>query len=326
MDTEIMVSIICNAYNHEKYIRDALESFVIQKTNFKFEVLVHDDASTDATADIIKEYEVKYPGLIKPIYQTENQYSKDPDEVGKIQRARVKGKYTAICEGDDYWSDPYKLQKQFDAMEKHPELDICAHTSMVVDSYSGKSLENIQPSEENTIFNVEQVIMRDGGFVATNSLFYRSDVYSLKYRFRELFNFDYSLQITASLRGGMLYLSDCMSVYRYMTENSWSAEISKNVEKMKTIIDKKINMLQELDKETGEMYTKTIHTKIKRCKFDKLLLENSYKQLKKSEYIDLYRRLALSTRIKLKFKYYFPWIVTLKKMLNRKSGIKHIST
>ncbi len=116
-DNEIMVSIVCDAYNHEKYIADALEGFVMQKTNFAFEILVHDDASTDRTAEIIRDYEKRYPNLIKPIYETENQYSKQDGSLERIQFGRVKGKYTAMCEGDDYWTDPLKLQKQFDAME-----------------------------------------------------------------------------------------------------------------------------------------------------------------------------------------------------------------
>ncbi len=114
---DIMVSIVCDAYNHEKYIADALEGFVMQKTNFAFEILVHDDASTDRTAEIIRDYEKRYPNLIKPIYETENLYSKQDGSLERIQFGRVKGKYTAMCEGDDYWTDPLKLQKQFDAME-----------------------------------------------------------------------------------------------------------------------------------------------------------------------------------------------------------------
>ena len=112
MNNHIMVSVICNVFNHEAYIRDALEGFVSQKTNFPFEVLIHDDASTDKSADIIHEYEAKYPNLIKPIYQTQNQYSRGGGITRKFQIPRVKGKYIAMCEGDDYWTDENKLQKQ----------------------------------------------------------------------------------------------------------------------------------------------------------------------------------------------------------------------
>ena len=119
-----LVSICCVTYNHEPYIRDCLEGFIMQQTNFPFEVLIHDDASTDGTADIIREYEAKYPGIIKPIYQTENQYSKGVD-VGKLVLDKVQGKYVAICEGDDFWCDPQKLQIQFDFMESHADYSAC---------------------------------------------------------------------------------------------------------------------------------------------------------------------------------------------------------
>jgi len=99
----------------------------MQKTTFAFEVLIHDDASTDGTADIIREYEKKYPDIIKPIYQTENQYSKGIKNTLTYQFPRAKGKYIAFCEGDDYWTDPYKLQKQADFLEANPEYNLCSH-------------------------------------------------------------------------------------------------------------------------------------------------------------------------------------------------------
>ena len=111
-NTEPLVSINCITYNHEAYIRDALEGFLMQKTDFTFEILVHDDASTDQTANIIRKYEKKYPEIIKPIYQKENQYSQEVEISKQFQFPRARGKYIAICEGDDYWTNPYKLQKQ----------------------------------------------------------------------------------------------------------------------------------------------------------------------------------------------------------------------
>ena len=124
----IMVSIRCLVYNHEPYIRQCLDGFVMQKTNFRFEAIVHDDASTDGTAAIIREYAEKYPDIIKPIFETENQYSKGNGALRKIMDAHMRGKYIALCEGDDYWIDPLKLQKQVDYMEEHPECSMC-HTS-----------------------------------------------------------------------------------------------------------------------------------------------------------------------------------------------------
>ncbi|SHE77585.1 Glycosyltransferase involved in cell wall bisynthesis [Bacteroides luti] len=126
MNAEIVpkVSVICLAYNHESFIRKCMDGFVMQQANFSFEVLVHDDASTDNTASIIREYEVKYPDLIKPIYQTENKYSQKIDIPRTYQYPRAKGEYIAICEGDDYWIDPLKLQKQVDFLDENPDYGL----------------------------------------------------------------------------------------------------------------------------------------------------------------------------------------------------------
>ena len=123
-----LVAIKCLVYNHEPYLRDCFEGFVMQQTNFPFVAIVHDDASTDNSAAIIREYEEKYPDIIKPIYEAENQYSKRDGSVGRIMNAAVDAtgaKYIAMCEGDDYWTDPLKLQKQVDFMEANPEYGLC---------------------------------------------------------------------------------------------------------------------------------------------------------------------------------------------------------
>ena len=120
-----MVSICTLTYNQAPYIRQCLEGLLMQKTDFLFEILIHDDASTDGTVAIIQEYEKKYPSIIKPIYQKENQYSKRVNISCTFQYPRAKGKYIALCEGDDYWTDPLKLQKQVDFLENNHEYGMC---------------------------------------------------------------------------------------------------------------------------------------------------------------------------------------------------------
>ena len=125
-----LVAIHCLVYNHAPYLRDCLEGFVMQQTNFPFVAIVHDDASTDGSAAIIREYEEKYPNIIKPIYEPENQWRKLDGSLGRIMNAAIDAtgaKYVAVCEGDDYWTDPLKLQKQVDFLESHLEYDmVCA--------------------------------------------------------------------------------------------------------------------------------------------------------------------------------------------------------
>lgn len=129
---EIEVSICCLTYNHEKYVRKALDGFVMQKTNFKYEVIVHDDASTDNTQSIIQEYAEKYPDLIKPIYQKENIFSKGISPSREVVYPMTMGRYIAECEGDDYWTDENKLQKQYDALEAHENCSMCVHKTKMI--------------------------------------------------------------------------------------------------------------------------------------------------------------------------------------------------
>ena len=134
-----LVSISCITYNHEKYIRDTIESFLMQMTTFPFEILIHDDASTDGTANIIKEYQKKYPDIIYPIYQKENQYSKKIRITATYQLPRARGKYIAICEGDDYWIDPNKLQKQVDFLERNLEYGLVC-TDIILINEKGQTI------------------------------------------------------------------------------------------------------------------------------------------------------------------------------------------
>lgn len=139
---EIKVSICCVTYNHEKYIRHCLDGFVLQKTNFAFEILVHEDASTDNTASILKEYESKYPHLFRCVYQTENQFTKQNTLVNILFKM-AKGKYIALCEGDDYWTDPDKLQKQVDFLETNPQFTIHFTNASKIDNLNRLIKEKI---------------------------------------------------------------------------------------------------------------------------------------------------------------------------------------
>ena len=127
MNEQIMVSVVCITYNHVDYIEEAIKGFVNQKTDFKYEVIIHDDASTDGTTQIVLDYAQRYPNLIKTIIQKENIYNDlSNDLMYDNLLPASQGKYIALCEGDDYWIDEYKLQKQVDYMESRPECSLCA--------------------------------------------------------------------------------------------------------------------------------------------------------------------------------------------------------
>lgn len=227
----IEVTVYCLAYNHEKYIRTALEGFINQKTNFKYEVIVHDDASTDGTADIIREYEKKYPDIIKPIYQKENQHSKGTKIINTFILPKAQGKYIASCEGDDYWTDPLKLQKQYDALESHPECSLSTHrvqcsneddtpNSRIIpeDSYNLHSSRIVDEKEL-----LELYFLKGGYPFHTSSYFYRKKI---------LFENVDLVRDVGTLRkclinGSVYYLEETMSVRRLFTVGNFNSRLKK---------------------------------------------------------------------------------------------------
>lgn len=311
MEQTIAVSVICNAYNHEPYIAQCLESLVTQKTNFVFEILVHDDASTDRTADIIREYEKQYPHLIKPIYQTENQYSRGG--IGRFQYPRVQGKYIAFCEGDDYWTDPLKIQKQYDAMEAHPEVDMCTHAATLIDGRTERKTGTIAPKQADCIIPVEEVILGGGGYVATNSHFYRADMNNRIPPFQQMLFLDYTTQIHGALRGGMLYLNDSMSVYRIMAAGSWSTRMKEDRQRMGAHRERVKNMLRQLDVDTEGRYHETVERAILGVDFNQLKDTGCYRELLTPRYRSYFETLPKRRQIKIRLKAYLTVLCSVSK-------------
>lgn len=207
-----LVSIRCAAFNHENYISDALDGFLIQETNFPFEVIVHDDASTDRTANIIKEYEKKYPRIIKPIYETENQYSKHDGSLRNIITAACKGKYFALCEGDDYWTDPNKLQMQVNWLELHPDYTMCFHQSKIkkeLETPCGLKCDSI----ENRDYSATELFQE--WIVPTASICIRREALSYPIKHPEsILNGDIILIEKAAHSGKVRGFENIMAVYR----------------------------------------------------------------------------------------------------------------
>lgn len=304
---DTMVSIICNTYNHEEYIADAIEGFLMQKTNFKFEVLIHDDASTDNTASIIREYEKEYPDIIKPIYQTENQHSQKIAIMRTFQYPRVRGKYIALCEGDDYWTDENKLQKQYDAMEIHPEVDMCAHRALKIFCNTNE-VEELAPECEDTIIPVEKVIDAKNILVATASLFYRSCINKNLPEFRKFTDLDYTIRVHGSLKGGILYLNDCMSVYRVLScEHSFTSTITKRREANLAYWEKLVAAKKMIDEETNYQYTEILQEAILRGELRILSIKRQYKEMKSGKYKELYEKLPVKSKIKIWIQQYLPF-------------------
>lgn len=211
----ILVAIHCLVYNHEPYLRDCFEGFVKQKTNFRFVAIVHEDCSTDNSAAIVREYETKYPDIFRPIYEIENQWSKHDGSLERIMNEAIDttgAKYIAMCEGDDYWTDPYKLQKQVDYMEEHEEFSMCYTDYQTVDE-NGRIFDWPNHAKHVKVSfagdNFRNLIKSN--YIITASTLFRTDIIlnpSLS------LSWDYSLFLNAALVGKLCYIPQKTACYR----------------------------------------------------------------------------------------------------------------
>jgi len=207
-----LVSICCIVYNHEKYIRNAMEGFLAQKTSFPIEIIIHDDASTDRTVEILQEYASKYPEQIYPIYQKRNQYSQKIKPWPNFVFPRARGSYIALCEGDDFWTDPLKLQKQVEYLEAHPEASGCFHNAKILkDEPDNELFINSEVSERD--FLIDDLFA--DWFIPTCSMVCRRGaLLNLPKWINYTIHGDLSMWLHLAKAGSLHYLPDVMGVYR----------------------------------------------------------------------------------------------------------------
>lgn len=209
----IMVCIHCMTYNHEKYLANALEGFIMQKTDFPFVAVVIDDCSTDGTADVLHKYEEKYPEIIKAVYLKENYYSQHKSKQPFLEPWDSKAKYIALCEGDDYWTDPLKLQKQVEFLESHPDFSMCFHRAKIVSTTDKHINVKVDSVEDREYFTND--IFPDW-IIPTASVIYRKDSINSYTKNRhpewKLFG-DIVLFLKCTHTGRIWGMSEEMSVY-----------------------------------------------------------------------------------------------------------------
>ena len=240
--TNCLVSICSLTFNHEAFIEDALKGFLMQKTTFAFEVLIHDDASTDRTQEIIKGYADKYPGIIKPIFQTVNQKSIFKSGMNpRFNFPRAKGKYIALCEGDDYWTDPLKLQKQVDFLEANPEFSICFHHVKIYKENEGTLVEDHKNRDVPEVTDIYELSKRN--YIHTPSVIFRKNEMVFD-QFIEINSpvGDYVLHMLNAMNGKIKKLPDCMAVYRVHEGGIWSKRGAEH------ILSNWLNMLEKITK------------------------------------------------------------------------------
>ena len=215
--SDVIVAIKCLVYNHEPFLRDCLEGFVMQQTNFPFVAIVHDDASTDGSAAIIREYEEKYPDIIKPIYEAENQYSKQDGSLGRIMNAAIEAtgaKYVAMCEGDDYWTDPLKLLKQVDFMEANSEYGLCyTDYNRLEDATQTLTEAMFEKQNQYRPISYEQHLLKPG-YLAPMTWLYRRDLTNLLSKAKIYTDGTYAYMLEFLYNSKVVYIPQATAVYR----------------------------------------------------------------------------------------------------------------
>lgn len=316
-DPSVKVSILCLAYNHEAYIRQALEGFISQKTDFAFEVLINDDCSSDGTVAILREYEQKYPGVICPVCQTVNQYTRGVDIEYSILLPLARGEYIAWCEGDDYWTDPDKLQKQYDFLSTHPEYSACVHKSVFHDVSTGQDtfVPALNTSREYTL---EEIVMEGGAVFATNSLMMRSEIYrKMPECFRTSGFGDYQQFIYAAISGRVFCLEDVMSVYNSGVSGSWSDTVWNNLPLRRRHFETCNDMLRRVDEHYSGRFHTVFERKIRQQEYFVHILDGNRDAMKRPEYREFYRA-DKKQAVKVALVKVFPFLLRVKQFLKGK--------
>lgn len=263
-----VVSICCTTYNHERYIEDSLKGFLAQRTGFPFEIIIHDDCSTDDTGNVISKYAKKYPRIIKTIFQDENQYSQGK-RTSFIAINEAKGNFISICEGDDYWISTSKLQVQVDLLEGNPSLSICFHPAKTLSGVDGKVSDGYGYCGDSVkTIPCRDIILKGGGYMPAASIMFRAKVIEdlkIKAPLFLVFNMTHFFyQIFGSLEGGALYCPISMSVYRSMHEGSWSLKVQQDSSFCIQAAEKYVESVISANKISGHIYDKEFERKVRR--------------------------------------------------------------
>jgi glycosyltransferase involved in cell wall biosynthesis len=256
LSSQVVVSVVCITYNHEKYIRSALEGFLIQNTPFSVEFIVSDDCSPDGTMDVVSEYFDRFDGRLRVI--------RNPSNIGFMRNLMnamdmAKGKYIAICEGDDYWTDPEKLSIQVEKMDKVPGVEISFHSSKIKYEVGGK-LDSLYCKRANSdcLFGIEDVIRSAGSFMPTASMMIRGEAYrGLLSGIRALYSSyttAFFTQLIFSFRNGALYIDRPMSVYRSMASGSWTESIVNDPDVYISWSNRYLNAIRAFDQLTDHKH------------------------------------------------------------------------
>jgi len=270
-----LVSVSLVAFNAEAYIRDAIEGCLMQEVDFPYEIIIHDDASTDATPDIIKAYAEKHPDKIVPILQTENQFSQGIEIIAENIIPTARGKYIAFLEADDYWTDPQKLNLQVNFLETHPEVSMCFTATKHVYASGSKQPQLKRYRNNDSLVAKEDVILKGGRLLDMASAMARRSVFQdLPDWYYQKQIWDVTVPLLSLMHGKIQYLNKITTVYRVNVPGSWTQHNASYFERRKLNLIKTVRFNDGFDKETDYQYHKLINQKNNLLIVEILLLSN----------------------------------------------------
>lgn len=317
-------SVLCTAYNHEKYVAAALESFVSQKTDFPFEILVTDDASKDETPAIIAGYASRYPELIRYFHQEENLFSQGINIFPYLLFKEARGEYYAWCEGDDYWIDETKLQQQIDFLDSHPDYSGCVHNSYYEFCGSDRPNELLVPADCDRDIGFETIIQGLHKSFHTSSIVVRASVIKdppdfYHTAFSHGFT-DYAIALQMALCGKIRFIDKPMSVYRRTSnDESWSSGYCRDYDKLTGFVAGEIDMMQVLLPHLdGEQKALTEEEILKR-EYELLYLRGKVDEMVKPPYDRFYKQEPFRFRFNTTLKRLFP---SLHRLYRARQGYK----
>lgn len=298
--TEPLVTVILPTHNHAPFVAEAIESILEQKTAFPFELFIHDDASTDGTADICRVYAARYPERIRLIAQSVNQYQTDKKIQTHILYPRITAKYTAICDGDDLWTDEYKLQTQIGYLEEHPDCTLCICGADKIDVH-GAVIGAAAPYGADCVVSIDDMIRGGGEFCSSNAIVAPTALLNSQPAFCELTEVeDIPVHLWCAVSGYAYYFAKHMCAYRYAVPGSWS--VRQNAANRETQIASckgVAGLLQGFDEHTQGRYHASFAYAIRYQEFRIKCIEHDLGALKKPPYRTFYDELPIRRKLRL---------------------------
>lgn len=305
MSEKIMVSVMCTAFNHAGYVREALDSMVNQQTDFAYEILVNDDCSTDGTADIVRDYAAKYPDKVRAFFPEKNLYSQNIDVYYHTFFPNARGRYVAFCEGDDFWTDPMKLQLQVDFLESHPDYAACVHNTALHYCDSDKADELLLKREGDGDVEFEHILPGMHNAWHTSSLMARTEVLASPPDYYEIASAhgfgDFPYGLMARNAGRVRYLDRCMSVYRLNSNQAaWSAGFYYVAQKRIHFLEGMVKTLEAFRKHVkDENVLKLLDENLDEAVFLKLNAQGDAKAMLEPRFKKVFRQRPFSFRMKI---------------------------